>query len=238
MVVDSLAVIDSILRVDTESGPVWRRYNHDGYGEGPNGEPYHSHGIGRAWPLLTGERGHYELAAGRSADEHLAALENFAHGAGILPEQIWDADDIPERHLYFVGSTGGASPLMWAHAEYLKLLRSKRDGRVFDRLDIVADRYLTGVERPLIQVWKLNRQVQDVPVGCYLRIQVPDRFRLIWKEGSEAEHSIDAVETGLGISYADVPAIDHPGEIAFRFEWPDGSRSDRYTVTVREPIGN
>ena len=233
LIEDSLAVVDHILKVETEVGPVWRRYNHDGYGEGPNGEPYHSHGIGRAWPLLTGERGHYELSAGRSPDVYLQALEGFCHGAGVLPEQVWDSDDIVEKALLFGQATGGASPLMWAHAEYLKLLRSKRDGRVFDLLGIVADRYLVGEERALIQVWKFNRQVQSVPVGCYLRIQVPETFRLVWKEGSESEHLIEATQTQLGISYADVPAISHAGEIAFRFEWRDGSRSERFQVTVR-----
>jgi hypothetical protein len=37
----------------------------DGYGEHADGRPFDGTGIGRAWPLLTGERAHYELAAGR-----------------------------------------------------------------------------------------------------------------------------------------------------------------------------
>ena len=32
-------------------------------------------------------------------------------------------------------------PLVWAHAEYLKLLRSAVDGKVFDRIDPVYERY-------------------------------------------------------------------------------------------------
>lgn len=232
LVEDSLAVVDNLLRVDTPAGPVWRRYNHDGYGEGPNGEPYHSHGVGRAWPLLTGERGHYELAAGRDVQPFVAALEGFAIGAGILPEQVWDGPDIEALGLVFGSATGGASPLMWAHAEYLKLLRSRRDGRVFDLIDIVADRYLGNRHRDRIQVWKPNRQVQSVPTGCYLRIQHPWAFTLIWQEGSESAHTIESTPTRLGISYADVPAIDHPGEVGFRFVWADGGESERYRVEV------
>ncbi len=232
LIEDSLTVVDHVLKVDTKSGPVWRRYNHDGYGEGPEGESYHTHGVGRAWPLLTGERGHYELSAGRSVDRYLKAMEGFAFGAGIVPEQVWDTGDLPDRGLLHGRATGGASPLMWAHAEYLKLLRSKRDGQVFDRLPIVASRYLTDAERRPIQVWKLNRQVQTMPVDCALRIQVPSEFRLIWKEGSDAEHVMESTNTALGISYADVPAPGHSGEIGFRLEWPTGTRSERFTVTI------
>lgn len=32
-------------------------------------------------------------------------------------------------------------PLAWSHAEYIKLLRSLADGRVWDHYDIVADRF-------------------------------------------------------------------------------------------------
>ena len=65
LILDSLRVVDSVLKVDTPVGPCWRRYNHDGYGQRDDGGPYIGWGKGRAWPLLTGERAHYELAAGR-----------------------------------------------------------------------------------------------------------------------------------------------------------------------------
>lgn len=64
LIEDSLRVVDHLLRVDTPLGPSWRRYNHDGYGQRPDGSAFAGWGQGRAWPLLTGERGHYELAAG------------------------------------------------------------------------------------------------------------------------------------------------------------------------------
>ena len=64
-IVDTVKVIDALLKVETPSGPAWHRYNDDGYGEHEDGAPFDGTGIGRAWPLLTGERAHYELAAGR-----------------------------------------------------------------------------------------------------------------------------------------------------------------------------
>ena len=59
LVVESLRVVDAVLKTDLPQGPCWRRYNHDGYGQKPGGGPYESWGQGRPWPLLTGERGHY-----------------------------------------------------------------------------------------------------------------------------------------------------------------------------------
>ena len=101
-ILSTVKVIDATLKVETPRGPAWHRYQGDGYGEHTDGGPYDGRGIGRAWPLLTGERAHYELAAGRlQAAEHLThAMEEIAGDAGLLPEQVWDSADIPGRELY------------------------------------------------------------------------------------------------------------------------------------------
>jgi glucoamylase len=119
IVLDSLRVVDAVLKVDTPFGPCWRRYNHDGYGQRDDGESYKGWGVGRAWPLLTLERGYYELAAGHDAEPYLRAAEKFSEGIGLIPEQIWDAPDLPSRHFEFGGKTDAALPLIWAHAEYV-----------------------------------------------------------------------------------------------------------------------
>ena len=64
-IVNTVKVVDATLKVETPRGPVWHRYQGDGYGEHADGGPFDGTGVGRAWPLLTGERAHYELAAGR-----------------------------------------------------------------------------------------------------------------------------------------------------------------------------
>ena len=93
LVQDSIRVVDASLRVETPLGPSWRRYNHDGYGQCEDGGPYIEWGVGRAWPLLTGERGHYELAAGNDPGPYLEAMERFATENDLLTEQIWDEAD-------------------------------------------------------------------------------------------------------------------------------------------------
>ena len=165
LIVASLKVVDAVLKVETPYGPSWFRYNHDGYGQRPDRGPFEAWGKGRLWPLLTGERGHYELAAGRPVAPYIEALEHFAHATGLLTEQVWDEPDQPDEHLIFGGPTGAAMPLMWAHAEYLKLLRSASDGEVFDRIPHVSARYGNGAPHMLLEVWKPNRRVQGVQVG-------------------------------------------------------------------------
>ncbi|MFC1451320.1 hypothetical protein ABXK36_36690, partial [Bacillus cereus] len=64
LVLDTLKVVDPLLRVEPPSGSVWHRYTGDGYGEYDEGRPYDGAGRGRPWPLLAGERGHYAVSAG------------------------------------------------------------------------------------------------------------------------------------------------------------------------------
>ena len=59
-------------------------------------------------------------------------MQQFAVGIGLIPEQVWDERAIPDKLLAPGGPTGAAIPLVWAHAEYIKLVRSVADGRVFD----------------------------------------------------------------------------------------------------------
>ena len=164
---DTAKVIDTLLKVETPSGPTWHRYNDDGYGEHEDGAPFDGTGIGRGWPLLTGERAHYELAAGRveNAKRLLAALESFANEGGLISEQVWDSPDIPERGLHFGRPSGSAMPLVWAHAEYLKLRRSLRDGRVFDLPPQTVQRYLTEKTVSPRMVWRFNHKIRSMPAG-------------------------------------------------------------------------
>ena len=133
-------LIDAVIKTDTPQGPTWHRFNHDGYGQGRNGAPFTQYGVGRVWPLLTGERGHYELAAGNSTENYIRAVEGLASSTGLLPEQSWDEADRPEIYEWLGKPTGSAMPLMWAHAEYIKLLRSTADGKVYDAIPEVAER--------------------------------------------------------------------------------------------------
>ena len=237
IVEDSLHVVDAVLKVDTPFGPCWRRYNHDGYGQRPDGGAFKYWGTGRGWPLLTGERGHYEVARGRDAGPYLHALEKFSQGIGLIPEQIWDTPDLPSKYLRFGGGTGAAIPLLWAHAEYLKLQRSAADGKIFDLIEAVFERYVRiSKERHPIEVWKFNRQVPVIAAGARLRIQANSRFLLHWTS-DEWRHATDtrSRSTAIGIEFADLPVLEQRAPIRFTFLWLDNNRWEGkdYTVEVQ-----
>jgi len=146
------------VRYDVNGVPGFRRYGNDGYGEQTDtGENYgvggemHPGQRGRLWPFFTGERGHYELAARLHAGEtdltpvrdvYVRGMESFANGGLLLPEQAWDGVGDDTAHDYRPGQgTNSATPLAWTHAEYIKLLRSLADRRVWDRYEPVEARY-------------------------------------------------------------------------------------------------
>jgi glucoamylase len=215
-----------MLRVDTPYGPCWRRYNHDGYGQRPDGGPYQGWGYGHAWPVLTGERGHYELAARRDVRPFIKSMECFATHTNLLPEQVWALPDRPEAHMTFGRATGGAMPLVWAHAEYVQLVRSAADGQVFSLIAEVADRYRNARKAAPLEIWKFNRQVRSVPAGGALRIQAASPFKLHWT-GDEWRQAQDegSASIGTGHEYVDiqVPAGQR-APVRFTFFWTGAGR--------------
>ena len=225
---DSVRVIDRVLKVDTPSGPVWRRYNHDGYGDREDGGPFADWGQGRAWPLLTGERGHYELALGHDPAPYLRALERFATTTGLLPEQVWDEEDRAALHLELGRPTESATPLAWAHAEYITLLRSATDGTVFDCLPEARDRYVErSTPRRAFEVWKFQRQPRTARTDETVRVIADRPFRLHASDDDwTSVTDLDSIETGIGLYYVDLLPLDTPGRAwCFTFYW---SREERW----------
>jgi len=238
LIVDSLRVVDAVLKVETPFGPCWRRYSNDGYGQKEDGGPFVGSGKGRGWPLLAGERGHYELAAGHDARLFIRAMEGYSSRTGLLPEQVWDEPDRPDIYMLLGRPTGSAMPLMWAHAEYIKLLRSVADGQVFDLIPEVVERYLSGRNsRHRFEVWKHNRQVSSVRQQCTLRIQVPAPFRLHWTSDEwDTVRDTPSAGTALGIDFVDVPIpADQRAPVRFTFFWTNNSSWEGrdYVVEVK-----
>jgi glucoamylase len=214
LVIDSLKVIDAVLKFDTKSGALWRRYPHDGYGQNDDGSAYDGTGVGRSWPLLAGERAHYEIAAGRDVESFIQTMEACSSNGGPIPEQIWDGEDNPSSHLLNGAPTGSAMPLAWAHAEYLKILRSVKDKVVFDLIPAVSARYV-GKEAKItnnIEIWRLNWQVKQVDHASVLRIIHGEAFTVRWSSNSWVSfEEIESVEILSGTFYADL-IVNEPTE--------------------------
>jgi glucoamylase len=228
-IVSTVKVMDATLKVETPRGPVWRRYQGDGYGEHADGNPYDGTGVGRGWPLLTGERAHYELAAGRlHVAEHLAqAMETIAGEPGLLPEQIWDSADIPERELYIGHASGSAMPLVWAHAEYLKLCRSLFDGRIFDQPPQTVERYLVQQTTSDRIVWRFNNKVRAMPTNKTLRVETLAPAVVHWSVDEwRSVHDTSTWDTTLGVHVSDLETANlrRSDRVHLTFYWPEAAR--------------
>jgi len=228
-IVNTVKVIDALLQVEMPNGPAWHRYNDDGYGEHEDGSPFDGTGIGRAWPLLTGERAHYELAAGRrdAALKLLNALEAFANEGGLLPEQIWDAPDIPDRELFLGRPSGSAMPLVWAHSEYIKLRRSLHEGRVFDMPSQTVQRYQVDRVGSPYATWRPNQKCRKMAQGKTLRLESAAPAMVHWStDGWQSRHDAETHDTTLGMHIADLPTeqLATGTTITFTFYWPQTER--------------
>lgn len=140
----SLPELDAVDSVTAPNGDVyWHRYNHDSYGESQNdgtGWPAgHGNLTGRAWPLLSGERGEYALVAGQPAASYLRSMADAANEGHFVPEQVWDRADL--FGFTFGRPTGSAAPLNWAEAQFVRLAQSADAGRPVETPSIVAARY-------------------------------------------------------------------------------------------------
>jgi glucoamylase len=210
-ILDTVKLLDATLRVETKTGPAWRRSTDDGYGERGDGCPFDKRGIGRCWPLLAGERAHYELAAGRRdvALELLKSIARQTSECGMIPEQIWDMDDIPERSLFNGHPTGSGMPLAWAHAEYIKLLRSLHEGAVWDRIPQTEQRYQREHRIASFQIWTPDQRRGWLTSGKDLRIDLPAPARVRWTAGRYNGETVTA-DTGLGLYCTTLPTRELP----------------------------
>ncbi|TIQ32785.1 MAG: glucan 1,4-alpha-glucosidase [Mesorhizobium sp.] len=236
-IVNTVKAIDATLRCDLPQGPLWYRYTGDGYGEHEDGWPFDGTGQGRPWPLLAGERAHYELAAGRpgKAAELLETFERSAGVGGLLPEQVWDKPDMAERELRLGAPSGSAMPLVWAHAEHIKLLRSLRDGAVFDLPPQGVERYIKGKTVSPFRIWCFNNKIRSIPVGKVLRVELAARGVVHWSSDKWLTvHDDKTAENAFGVHLVDLAVAGlQPGStIVFTFFWPEASRWENVDFTV------
>jgi glucoamylase len=239
-ILDTLKVVDATLKVETPMGPVWRRYEGDLYGEHDDGSAFDGGGRGRGWPLLTGERAHYEIAAGRAerAAELARVLEAIAGEHQLLPEQVWDSADIPSRELFLGRPAGSAMPLVWAHAEYLKLCRSLEGGFVFDQPPQTVRRYLIEKTSSTRIIWRFNDQVRAMPSRSLLRIETLAPAVVHWSaDGWRSVRETPTVDTTLGIHVADIDtaSLINGDQVLLTFFWVEAHRWEgrNFAVDVR-----
>jgi glucoamylase len=240
LIVGSVRLADALLKVDTPNGPCWHRYFDDGYGEHDDGSAFDGTGRGRAWPLLTGERAHYEIACGNDPRPLMEAMARMASPGGMLPEQVWDAAPVANRGLRLGYATGSAMPLAWTHAEYLKLVASRSLGRAFDRPEAVWQRYHGVRPRPSRAMWCEHAAISEIPAGAKLVVVLPAaatvRFGFNgWRNVSNTATSPNTL--GVHVATLDTSSLQVGQTVEFTFEYSAGDRwaGTDYRVEVKEP---
>ena len=223
-IVNTVKVIDGVLRAKLPQGYCWYRYNGDGYGEHADGSPFDGTGIGRPWPLLAGERAHYELAAGRPeiAEQLLRVMELTTEGGRLIPEQVWDQNDIPALELFTGKPSGSACPLVWAHSEYIKLRRSLRDKKIFDQPPQTVQRYQVEKRQAEYFLWSFNQKSRSIPAGKKLRLNLLNPALVHWSfDGWENSGDTNSRDTGLGVHVVDIPSesLRAGKQIVFTLFW-------------------
>ena len=230
-ILNTIKIIDAQLKATLPQGPCWYRYTGDGYGEHEDGSPFDGTGIGRPWPLLAGERAHYELAAGRpqAAEALLRVMELSTEGGRLIPEQVWDQEDIPGLELFRGKPTGSASPLVWAHSEYVKLRRSLRDGKIFDQPPQTVERYQVQKQIATHFEWRFNNKCRSMPPGKKLRLLLPSPASVHWSFDGWQTAQDTATLDPLGAFIADLPSdqLATGQEIVFTFYWPQDATLGR-----------
>ncbi len=240
---DTVKVIDATLRREMRTGPGWRRSTKDGYGEKADGSPFKKAGEGRCWPLLCGERGHYEIAAGHHdvALELLKTMARQSSQCGMLPEQVWDADDIPSRELYNGHPTGSGMPLAWAHAEYVKLLRSLHKKAIWDQVPQCVERYVKAKHPASFQIWRPRQRRAYITQGKDLRVDLDSPAEVSWQFGRQ-KHTSSTMNSKLGLHTVRLPLGELSAGSAVRIQvkpvHPEkGNQADAFLVHVRSGNG-
>ena len=232
---NSLTEVDETIRVDVEDSPGFYRYNGDGYGERSRGDPgapwsVEHKGKGRLWPLLTGERGEYELRLDDPVidpETCLRAMEDFANSGRMIPEQVWDREHSTEYGWEFGQGTGGATPLAWSMAQYVRLAHGVEAGTPVETPDFVHERYREKAlnEPDRSPALRVNTQfrgnelvVSGETTGVRVVIKTPAESTIVTVDDGEFEEAL-AVEPGenqIIVAAADKANLDEAGTTVWR----------------------
>ncbi len=243
LIIDSLKVVDHVLKIDTPYGPCWRRYNHDGYGQRKDGGPYIGYGQGRAWPLLTGERAHFELAAGNDIARSSAPSKTSPPSAACSPSRSGTTPTCPPNI-----STAAAPPAPPSRSAGPTPSTSSssapsNDNHIFDRISVVEERYAVPKDQRKFQsrmeIFRTTRPISAMVCGGTLRIIDPEPFQVLWTTDNWAtKTTTDARPVdGFG-AFADLTAPaqtgGQTGVLSFTLFWPASNRwlGRNYDVTM------
>ena len=228
-ILNTIKVVDELLRAKLPQGPCWYRYNGDGYGEHKDGSPFDGTGIGRPGRCSPGNAPTTKFPRDAlRCQALLGVMEGSAAGASrLIPEQVWDAADRPELELFRGKPTSSACPLVWAHSEISSCAARCAMARVFDQPPQTVQRYIVEKRRCQYFFWIFNNKARTMPCGKTLRIALLSPATIHWSmDGWTTSLDTHTRDTRLGVHVADLPTDKVPvsHEIVFTFKWDQDAR--------------
>ena len=178
----------------------------------------------------------------------LATLEASGSPGKLLPEQVWDGPPMPALELLPGAPSGSAMPLVWAHAEHIKLLRSLADGAVFDLPPQTVRRYQRERQSPRVESWRPDWRTPRIPAGRILRVELPAPATVTWRVedakagggnagggkvgGGLAGADVTTRDTGLGVHAVELPTAGLAGTLTFAWRGTAGDAGKGEVVVV------
>jgi len=129
---------------------------------------------------------------------------------------------------------------VWAHAEYIKLLRSIADGRIFDLPPQTAARYKDDRNSTPHALWRLALQCRYIECGKVLRVELFAPATVVWSaDGWATTEETLTRDTTLGVHVADLALSQLPPgtrvELTLHWEGEKGWEGQNFSVDVRAP---
>jgi glucoamylase len=143
---------------------------------------------------------------------------------------------MPERELFFGRPSGSAMPLVWAHAEHIKLLRSLGDGAVFDMPPQTLARYVRRQTPSTLRIWRFDNRLSTIPHGKILRLELGARAMVHWSADAWSEvMDLETRETAFGTHVADLDTarLEVGQSVVFTFLWLDKERWENADFQIR-----
>jgi glucoamylase len=121
----------------------------------------------------------------------------------------------------------------------VKLVRSLKDGRVFDQAPQTVKRYRIEKREPVYWAWRFNNKCRTIPAGKTLRLVLLAPAMVHWSsDGWKTAHDQSTRDTGLGIYVTDLPTSPmKAGEtMVFTFFWTKTHNWENanFSVTIED----
>ena len=223
-IVASVTAIDTLLKTDTPNGPVWHRYNGDGYGEHADGRrlrrqrararlaaahrrarPLCVDGRGRCLALHRGHgrhdrHGRPAAGTGMGCRSHPRTrslprkAQRFRHAAGVGARRVHQA--VPESCPGLSGGSPGSRP---------------------------GCAITASARKSPITLWRLKQRLRNLPAGKELRLLLHAPARVHWgRNGWQDIADVDTQDWGLAHIAALPTTLLNPGDtLEFTLYWPD-----------------